>query len=89
MRNLDSVINELLAVIPESSEKLRDELEYVMYNIGYTAPEMMIVRWNEVHSILVDNLPEDPAEDWQWKAFSIFSTRPVDELKEIWQGERK
>jgi len=46
----------------------------------------MSMWWNEVHETLWCFIPEKPSEEWQFKILSIFSTKSVEELKEILLG---
>jgi len=49
MRNLVTVINEMLAEIPEEEETIRAQLEDNRESATYAAPENIGVWWNEVY----------------------------------------
>lgn len=81
MRNLIDVIDEMLKVIPESEEALRNELEYHKDSQAYRAPEDMI-QWKLTHASLA-NAIFPVKEDWQWEVWSVWSTKSIEELKAI------
>lgn len=81
MRNLIEVIDEMLKVIPENEEVLRNDLEYHRDSQSYKAPEDMI-EWKLTHKTLSEAM-FPVKEDWQWEVWSIWSTKSVEELKAI------
>lgn len=86
MRELPNVINEMLEVIPNDYQYLIKALNNVKKDIGFTAPENMLIRWDAVHETLCDFLLNDNDRidkadcDWKVKCFSIFSTRSCDKI---------
>lgn len=79
MRQLTDVINQLLSV--STNEELNQALREIRNSCAYTAPEAMYIRWDETHGTLYEYTP-NPINDEMIKLFSIFSTRPEEELRE-------
>ena len=51
MRNIVDVINQIKATIPED-DKLHSDLDKVVYDVSFTAPEVMILRWQSLQNHL-------------------------------------
>ena len=72
-RNLAEVVAQMLAVIPESEEQLRAELERCRQSAVFTAPEIMSGVWRRAAEALNEHLgPRDPNE-WTSKVAEIFN----------------
>jgi len=82
-RSLVNVIQEAINEIPETEIKFIKQLKHNQRNVPFTAPELMYIKWDEIHSILWKYIPEKPTEEWHFKVLSVFSTKSVDELKKI------
>lgn len=82
MRNLVTVLNEIIEVIPKENDEMINHLKHLRESASYSAPEVMYMWWNLVHESLLDYISDIPKEEWEWKVFSIFSTKSVEELKE-------
>lgn len=81
-RDLDDVIGKILKSIPQYEfEDMNAALQRVQKDIGFTPPELMHVRWNEVHDVLSDYIGFHPRSDWQIKIWSIFTGLTIDEIK--------
>lgn len=78
MRNLEHVINQILSVT--TIDWLKNRLEKIKYDIGFTAPELMGMRWNLVHEALCDSYPNPIENDESIEVFCIFTTMSRDEL---------
>lgn len=83
MRDLSKVLNDILNVIPKPEEDLIISLCKIRESVRYSAPELIGMWWDEVHSILMSYITENPIQDWQYEVWSIFTTKSVDELKEL------
>lgn len=57
-------------------------------SVCFSAPELLSMWWDEVHDTLCNHIPEIPNEEWQFKVLSIFSTKSVEELKEIFKCQQ-
>lgn len=84
MRKLENVIEEMIRV--SENKDFNNELLNIKNSIDLTAPELMSMRWNQVHEIMLDYTTtnnEKPQYDWQYEVISVFSTKSIDELKSI------
>lgn len=82
MRNLKDVIDNIINVSENIELNLR--LKSIRSSVDFTAPEVMHIRWNQVHETMLEHtLTKDnkPEFEWQYKVLSIFSTRSVEEIK--------
>jgi len=86
MRDLTNVINDIIEVIPKSKECIVSTLEDIKDSVGFSAPELMYMWWEETHDALIDCISENPTEDWEYQAWSIFTTKSVEELKDIFSN---
>lgn len=82
-RNLEDVIEEMIKEIPSSEQRFINQLKDNQTSVNFSAPELLGMWWDEVHGTLCSHIPEIPNEEWQFKVLSIFSTKSVEELKEI------
>jgi hypothetical protein len=73
-RNLTTVIDEILEVVPETETSLRAQINSVRDSSIFSAPEVMYLFWTELFEILVDEIGE-PEEEWEFKVQLIFSGR--------------
>lgn len=80
-RNLMSVIDEILMNMPDTETKFKYQLKDNKSSVSCAAPELMGFWWNNVYETLLDNIPNKPTEEWQYKILSIFSTKSIKELK--------
>lgn len=79
MRDIVSVIDEMMVVFPE--EGFKRELERIKEDAFYKAPELMYTLWNELHDEL-NELVEVPLEDEDVvELISIFSGKPIDQVR--------
>ena len=90
MRKLIDVIDEMLSVIPEKERDLIAFFEDVKESQRVRAPEDMTGWWeisDELGYILneIEDIPKFirriKTPEWKLKLFSIFSTQPLDEIK--------
>lgn len=85
MTNIDKrricteVITEMINVIPKDQIELIKDLEWNYEDASYKAPEETI-QWVRTSLTLQQHIPI-PKEDWEFQVLSIFSTKPVDEIK--------
>jgi hypothetical protein len=82
-RVLSEVIDQIVAVIPETEVDFIVRLASNRSSVVICAPEMVPVWWREVHSTILDNVPSVPVEEWHYQVLSIFSTHPIEEMKKM------
>jgi hypothetical protein len=84
MRDLSKVLNDILEVIPKPEEDLIISLCKIRESIRYSAPELISMWWDEAHGTLIDYVSiTKPMKDWEYRVWSIFTTRSVEEIKEL------
>lgn len=66
-RNILTVIDRIVAEIPEAETSLRARLASVRETASFTAPEAMTRSWRQLASVLTYELPNPPVETWQSK----------------------
>lgn len=76
MRNLHTVIAQLLEAIPSSEESLRGKLISAQNKLLYAAPETFHYHWSVVAWILEANTL-DKTDDWVKVTRSIFNDNPA------------
>lgn len=74
MRNLITVIDQMIAIIPQSESELIADLLSIKESCKFTAPEIVSVRWRSAAETLTYFIPEhkDKMSDWQKKVFNIW-----------------
>ena len=76
MRNLHTVINQLLEVIPTTEDSLRSRLISTQNKLMYAAPETLGYHWLVVAQILEVNTL-DRTDSWVKVTQSIFNNTPI------------
>lgn len=77
MRQLSTVINQMLSVIPSDKTDFIADLNRNLDSVMYSAPELMWMRWRNVADTLADHISPD-VEMWTtWQK----------EVVEIWMGK--
>lgn len=82
MRNIGTVAKTLQTLF--QSEDAKSDIERVIRNATFTAPEAMYIRWQELHDVMLQHLPVDDRE-WTENDIQIvseFSTHSVEEIKQ-------
>ena len=64
MRDLFKLVNDIIEVTPDYETDMILELHNVKKSIPYTAPEIMIIRFQEVSRIVNDHI-KDLNEPWK------------------------
>jgi len=82
-RNLSNIIQQMIDEIPFDEQDFINNLKDNQSSVSCVAPELISMWWNVVYETLWCFIPEKPNEEWQFKILSIFSTKTVEELKEI------
>lgn len=82
-RNCCNVISQMLSKIPDSKKQLIKDLNWNYNDALYKAPEETI-QWERVYNTLLDHV-KYPKENWELEVWSIFSTTPIQELKEYFK----
>ena len=73
MRDLTTVINRILEVIPETEVELIAELNDNKSSISFSAPELISMWWNEVHGTLCEYVfKEETIDGWKETVRQIF-----------------
>lgn len=94
MRNLNEVIMEIKKLIKEEGknyygayyDEILNEIDKLLYSITYKPPEDM---WSFTFDEFITGFIP-PVTDLDYKALSIWTTRPVEELKkEVMEGEQR
>lgn len=75
------VITEMLAHIPQYNTDLIEALSWNYNDSLYKAPEETL-QWERTMKSLQTFIP-NPVEDWEFKVLSIFTTKPIEELKQL------
>jgi hypothetical protein len=75
------VIAEMMAEIPVDKHELIEGLRWNYEDASYKAPEETL-QWERTTNTLEKHIPS-PSEDWEWRVLSIFTTKPIDELKKM------
>lgn len=78
MRYLPDVIEQMLAVVPESEEDLRRDLGNLRASALYAAPEIMGRWWRSSAETLIARFGKAPQLDAQWKR----------QMFDIWGGRK-
>jgi hypothetical protein len=82
MRNLGLVIDNMLALMPESVvEENQYMFDDLMSSIRYSAPEQMFMWWEETARLLQHIIGDIPDEEWKMQVLSEFSTQPVERIR--------
>jgi len=72
MRNIIEVIDQVKAIMPEG-DRLIGWLDNVVDSVRYTAPEAMVLRWQDFQTQLVDRFSDELESDLAIKARNIFN----------------
>lgn len=78
-RNFSKVANKLIKIIKnkcewESKQDIIEEINKVIYDSCYKAPELMYICWNDLADILNANFNPDNS-DWEQELCNIFSAK--------------
>ena len=80
-RNLIDVINEMLSVIPKNETDIITTLVDIQDSQRVRAPEDML-GWQCVSDLLNTFTFNKHTPEWKMKMCAIFSTQPIEEIKE-------
>ena len=80
-RNCCEVINEMIKKIPEHETEFIEKLKWNHEDASYKAPEETL-QWNRTMETLMTYIPA-PRKTWEFEVLSIFTTRPIAELKAL------
>lgn len=85
-RDLNVVIADILSVIPDNQKhRFKVELDPIDTWAAYKAPEQLVTGWKALQRAMIDLIPR-PSEEWHFRALSIFSTDPADEIRAYWEA---
>jgi hypothetical protein len=88
MRQLSDIIEQMLVKVPEN-HILYNELVRFAGNLGFTAPEMMGLKFRQMHEILSDEIGMNPNEwtdSWKFDVIRIWMDKPDlsdDQIKQL------
>lgn len=80
-RNCMQVIEQMLQHVPEANVDFIRDLKWCQNDAFYKAPEETI-QWERTMNFLQKHIPK-PISDWEFEVLSIFTTKSIDELKQI------
>lgn len=80
-RNCAIIIRQMIDKIPAEKTEFIKDLEWNYEDTCYKAPEENI-QWQRTMLTLRKHIPT-PILDWEYEILSIFTTRPIEELKKI------
>lgn len=84
MRYHREVLKEIIDKIPTIRENFKTHLQGIYEDSFYKAPESKIP-WDRTCEILNIHIPT-PKEEWEYEVVSIFTTIPIEKLKEKYGG---
>lgn len=71
----------MLEKVPVEKVDFIKDLNWNFEDAGYKAPEETL-QWNRTMETVIKHIP-NPTLDWEYEVLSIFTTRSIDELKNI------
>ena len=80
-RDCVTVINEMITKIPEHETEFIKKLRWNEEDASYKAPEETL-QWQRTMETLMEHIPA-PHKLWEFEVLSIFTTRPIAELKKL------
>ena len=86
-RNCQEVIKKMLDRIPVSKTQFIDALKWNLEDASYKAPEETL-QWHRTMETLMKHIP-NPKEDWEFVVLSIWTTKSVEEVKEMFKNKEK
>lgn len=86
-RNCYEVIQKMLNEIPKDKIDFIKDLSWNLNDAYYKAPEE-VIQWERTQETLIKHIPK-PTEDWEYEILSIWSTKPVGEIKNYYKNENK
>ena len=78
-RNCQIVIRSMQSEIPDSEVEFKKALDWNFEDAGYKAPEETL-QWERTMQTLKKYISL-PKQEWEFEVISIFTTRPIDQLK--------
>lgn len=85
MRNCCEVIRLMIEKIPSEKIELIKDLEWNYEDASYKAPEET-TQWYRTHMTLSKHIPI-PKEHWEFEVLSIFTTKSIEDLREMVSNE--
>jgi hypothetical protein len=73
------VISEMIEKIPLDKKELIKDLTWNFEDAKYKAPEENL-QWLRTQETLIKHIPK-PIEEWEFEVLSIFTTLPIDVIK--------
>jgi hypothetical protein len=83
-RNCCEVIAKMLDKIPDEKTELIKDLQWNFEDAIYKAPEETL-QWQRTMGTLMKHIFA-PTEQWEFEVLSIFTTKNVEELKEMFKN---
>jgi hypothetical protein len=85
-RDCCEVIRKMMEHLPEEKKEFKADLEWNLEDASFKAPEETL-QWNRTMQTLEKHIPK-PSEDWEYEMLSIFTTRSINELKEMVESNK-
>ena len=86
-RQCTTVIKSMMEKVPSDKVEFIKDLEWNFEDASYKAPEETL-QWQRTMQTLQKHIP-NPSLDWEYEVLSIFTTRSVEELKQMPNNQQK
>jgi hypothetical protein len=86
-RNCQEVILKMLDRIPDTETEFIKALKWNLEDASYKAPEETL-QWHRTMETLMKYIP-NPKEDWEFVVLSIWTTKSIEEVKEMVKNREK
>lgn len=83
MRDITTVVNEMISKIPEEEDCLIAILKEIIKFAYYNAPENSSNDWDKIAYALDTSLPKPPTEAWQFEIGALFANMSVEQYREF------
>ncbi|MEK6829037.1 MAG: hypothetical protein AABY15_02840 [Nanoarchaeota archaeon] len=80
-RECTTVIKSMMEKIPSDKVEFIKDLEWNFTDASYKAPEETL-QWHRTMQTLQKHIP-NPSLDWEFDVLSIFTTKTIEELKQM------
>ena len=84
MKHIITILSLIILTSCGNDDTIKD-LQWNYEDASYKAPEEN-TQWFKTSHTLQKHIP-NPKEDWEFNVLSIFSTKPVDEIKEFFKNQ--
>lgn len=88
VRDICRVIDQMDALVPNYDWCLKFGLKDIKDSVGYTAPEAIVMRWEQLQEHLMYSIGMNPTQEYQFEVLSVFSGMTVDQIKDEIKKEK-